>query len=331
MFQRRSQPAYSGVESTSEQHILTVLRFHEVRLGKIEKHLVTINKQLELLTMQRKQEPQKPTKVSTQTKSTNNITEYTSLTLLKNIMTTLTEQVVLNQGELMEELKEVVNNLKLNQENFFSRQCAHLGQILVKTDVPAVKEAPSVELNSSSDEHDTNSKLLELERNIAKASIISIGMEPTVSRVDKYIERSRCDRRRISNEEEETNEEETNKEEETNEEETNEEETNEEETNEEETNEEETNEEETNEEETNEEETNEEETNEEETNEEETNEEETNVITHSIVDDTVLENDIIKLTNLKSHIEEEVQEVISKIPVTIKPKKKRRGRPKKKT
>ena len=312
MFQRRSQPAYSGVDSTSEQHILTVLRFHEVRLGKIEKHLVTINKQLELLTMQRKQEPQKPTKVSTQTKSTNNIAEHASLTLLKNMMTTLTEQVEVSQS-FMKDLKEVVNNLKLNQENFFSRQCAHLGQILVKTDVPAVKEAPSVELNSSSDEHDTNSKLLELERNIAKASIISIGMEPTVSRVDKYIERSRCDRRRILNEEEETNEE-----------------TNEEETNEEETNEEETNEEETNEEETNEEETNEEETNEEETNEEETNEEEINVITHSIVDDTVLENDIIKLTNLKSYIEEEVQEVISKIPVTIKPKKKRRGRPKKK-
>ena len=292
MFQRRSQPAYSGVDSTSEQHILTVLRFHEVRLGKIEKHLVTINKQLELLTMQRKQEPQKPTKVSTQTKSTNNIAEHASLTLLKNMMTTLTEQVEVSQS-FMKDLKEVVNNLKLNQENFFSRQCAHLGQILVKTDVPAVKEAPSVELNSSSDEHDTNSKLLELERNIAKASIISIGMEPTVSRVDKYIERSRCDRIRILNEEEETNEEETNEE-------------------------------------TNEEETNEEETNEEETNEEEINEEEINVITHSIVDDTVLENDIIKLTNLKSYIEEEVQEVISKIPVTIKPKKKRRGRPKKK-
>ena len=48
-----------------------------------------------------------------------------------------------------------------------------------------------------------------------------------------------------------------------------------------------------------------------------------------IVDDTVLENDIIKLTNLKSHIEEEVQEVIAKYPVIIKPKKKRRGRPKK--
>ena len=284
MFQRRSQPAYSGVESTSEQHILTVLRFHEVRLGKIEKHLVTINKQLELLTMQRKQEPEKPTKVSTQTKSTNNIAERASLTLLKNMMTTLTEQVEVSQS-FMKDLKEVVNNLKLNQDKFFSRQCAHLGQILVKT---AVKEAPSVELDSSSDEHDANSKLLELERNIAKASIISIGLEPTVNRVDKYIERSRCDRRRILNLE-------INKEEEINEDE----------------------------------EINEEEINEEEIN-EEINEEEINDMLHPIVDDTVLENDIIKLTNLKSHIEEEVQEVISKIPVTIKPKKKRRGRPKKK-
>ena len=283
MFQRRSQPAYSGVDPTSEQHILTVLRFHEVRLGKIEKHLVTINKQLELLTMQRKQEPEKPTKVSTQTKSTNNIAEHASLTLLKNMMTTLTEQVEVSQS-FMKDLKEVVNNLKLNQDKFFSRQCAHLGQILVKT---AVKEAPSVELDSSSDEHDANSKLLELERNIAKASIISIGLEPTVNRVDKYIERSRCDRRRILNLE-------INKEEEINEDE----------------------------------EINEEEINEEEIN-EEINEEEINDMLHPIVDDTVLENDIIKLTNLKSHIEEEVQEVISKIPVTIKPKKKRRGRPKK--
>jgi len=298
MFQRRSQPAYSGVESTSEQHILTVLRFHEVRLGKIEKHLVTINKQLELLTMQRKQEPKKPTKVSTQTKSTN-IAEHASLMILKNMMTTLTEQVEVSQS-FMKDLKEVVNNLKLNQDKFFSRQCAHLGQILVKT---AVKEAPSVELDSSSDEHDANSKLLELERNIAKASIISIGLEPTVNRVDKYIERSRCDRRRILNLEI-NKEEEINEDEETNNEETNEEETNEE--------------------------INEEEINEEEIN-EEINEEEINDMLHPIVDDTVLENDIIKLTNLKSHIEEEVQEVISKIPVTIKPKKKRRGRPKKKT
>jgi len=51
---------------------------------------------------------------------------------------------------------------------------------------------------------------------------------------------------------------------------------------------------------------------------------------HPIVDDTVLENDIIKLTNFKSHVEEEVQEVLDKIPVIIKPRKKRRrGRPKK--
>ncbi len=295
MFQRRSQPAYSGVDPTSEQHILTVLRFHEVRLGKIEKHLVTINKQLELLTMQRKQEPKKPepAKVSTQTKSTNNITDYSSFTLLKNMMINLTEQAEVSQS-FMKELKEVVSNLKLNQENFFSRQ---LGQIDT-ADVPAEKEESSVELNSSSDDHDTNSKLLELERNIAKASIISIGMEPTVNRVDKYIERSRSERRKILNNLETNKEEETNeisfstyiaqKEEETNEEETN-----------------------------------------EETNEEETNEEEINDMLHPIVDDTVLENDIIKLANLKSHIEEEVQEVIGKIPVIIKPKKKRRGRPKK--
>jgi len=53
------------------------------------------------------------------------------------------------------------------------------------------------------------------------------------------------------------------------------------------------------------------------------------VASHPIVDDAVLENDIIKLTNFKSHIEEEVQEVMDKIPVIIKPRKKRRGRPKK--
>jgi len=218
MFHRRSQTGYSGIDSSSEQHILTVLRFHEVRLGKIEKHLIAANKQLELLTMQRKQEPKKsePVKVSTQTKSTNNIAEYTSFTLVKNMITNLTEQVEVSQS-FMKELKEVVSNLKLNQEKFF-------GWFAVP----------------------------------------------------------------------------------------------------------ETNEEEINEEETNEEEMNEEETNEEEMNEEETNEEETNDILYPIVDDTVLENDIIKLTNLKSHIEEEVQEIISKIPVTIKPKKKRRrGRPKK--
>ena len=51
------------------------------------------------------------------------------------------------------------------------------------------------------------------------------------------------------------------------------------------------------------------------------------VVSHSIVDDAVLENDI--LNNLKSHVEEEVQEAMNKIPVIIKSEKKRRGRPKK--
>jgi hypothetical protein len=175
--------------------------------------------------MQKKQEPKKsePVKVSTQTKSTNNMAEYTSFTLVKNMITNLTEQVEVSQS-FMKELKEVVSNLKLNQENFFSRHCAHFGQI----DTAVVQETNEEEMN----EEDSN--------------------------------------------EEEMNEENTN----------------------------------------------------EEMN-EEINEEETNDILCPIVDDLVLENDIIKLANLKSHIEEEVQEVIGKIPVIIKPKKKRRGRPKK--
>jgi len=294
MFQRRSQPSYSGVDSAGEHHILTVLRFHEVRLGKIEKHLINTNKQLELLIVQRQ-----PTKVNTSTKSANN-TE--SFTLLKNMMTNLTEQVEVSQS-FMKEIKEVISNLKLNQ--------------VKEVEVESEKEESSVESNASSSEHDINSKLLELERNIAKASIISIGLEATVTRIDEYVERNRRDRKRILNnleinsskkkvmnkivnsvgkEEEETSEEEeeTSKEEE---------------------------------------ETSKEEkdTSEEESEANEDGEmlDNNHVMSHSIVDDTVLENDIIKLTNLKSHIEEEVQEVIDKIPVFIKPRKKRRGRPKK--
>ncbi len=263
MFQRRSQSSYSGVDSTGEQHILTVLRFHEVRLGKIEKHLINTNKQLELLTKQ-----QQPTKFNTRTKSTNNADSFT---LLKNMMTNLTEQVEVSQS-FMKEIKEVISNLKLNQ--------------VKEVEVEVEKKESSVELNSSSSEDDTNSKLLELEKNIAKASIISIGMEPTINRINEYVERNRRERRRIlsnlGKEEEVESEEEETKEEE-----------------------------------------------------EEINEEDRDMIdinhvtSHSIVDDAVLEKDIIKLTNFKSHIEEEVQDVIDKIPVLIKPKKKRRGRPKK--
>ena len=276
MFQRGRQSSYSGTDSTSDQHILTVLRFHEVRLGKIEKHLINTNKQLEQLIMQRRQSP---TKVNTQVKTMNN-TE--SFTLLKNMMTNLTEQVGVSQS-FMKEIKEVISNLKLNQ--------------VKEVEVESEKEESSVELNSSSSDHDTNSKLLELERNIAKASILSIGMEPTVTRIDEYVERNRRDRKRFLNNlevdsfekkvlDEIVNSvgEEIEEDEETSE-------------------------------------------------EEETNEEDgeilhiNSVVSHSIVDDAVLENDI--LNNLKSHVEEEVQEAMNNIPVIIKPKKKRRGRPKK--
>ncbi|GAG44453.1 unnamed protein product, partial [marine sediment metagenome] len=176
MFQRGRQPSYSGVDSAGEHHILTVLRFHEVRLGKIEKHLINTNKQLELLIVQRQ-----PTKVNTSTKSANN-TE--SFTLLKNMMTNLTEQVEVSQS-FMKEIKEVISNLKLNQ--------------VKEVEVESEKEESSVESNASSSEHDINSKLLELERNIAKASIISIGLEATVTRIDEYVERNRRDRKRILN------------------------------------------------------------------------------------------------------------------------------------
>jgi len=57
MFQRGRQSSYSGTDSTSDQHILTVLRFHEVRLGKIEKHLINTNRQLEWLINQKRQNP----------------------------------------------------------------------------------------------------------------------------------------------------------------------------------------------------------------------------------------------------------------------------------
>ena len=99
------------------------------------------------------------------------------------MMTNLTEQVEVSQS-FMKEIKEVVGNLKLNQ---------------VEEDSRMKEEESSVELNSSSSEHDINSKLLELERNIAKASIISIGMEPTVNRIDEYVERNRRDRKRFLN------------------------------------------------------------------------------------------------------------------------------------
>jgi hypothetical protein len=247
-----------------------------VRLGKIEKHLINTNRQLELLINQKRQNP-----IKVSTKTTNN-TE--SFTLLKNMMTNLTEQVAISQS-FMKEIKEVIGNLKHTKVEEKVEEVEEVEKVEEEED------EEEVELNSSSSDDDTNSKLLELERNIAIVSIIGIGMEPTANRIDEYIERNRRDRKRILNhlEASSVNKKVLNKivnsVAETIEE------------------------------------------------DKETTEDGgilPHVVSHSIVDDAVLENDIIKLTNFKSHIEEEVQEVMDKIPVIIKPRKKRRGRPKKK-
>jgi len=272
MFQRRAQSLQGGVESSGEQHILTVLRFHEVRLGKIEKYLINTNKQLELLTNQRQ------TTGKVKMKSTNNTDSFI---LLKTMMTNLTKQVEISQS-FMKEIKEVVSKIKVQQVSKVENKKKEL---LVKS-------------KTASSECDVDSKVLKLERNIAKASMISIGMEPTEIRIDEYVERNRRERKRILNNldtqffkkkttnrvvksEKEVSELEEETEEETSEE------------------------------------------------EEEETFDNNQAMAESIVDDKVLENDIGKLTNLKSHIEEEVQEHVDKIPVIIKPRKKRRGRPKK--
>jgi len=205
-------------------------------------------------------------------------------------MTNLTEQVAISQS-FMKEIKEVIGNLKHKK---VEEEVVEGVEEEVEEEVEEVEEdeeVEEVELNSSSSDDDTNSKLLELERNIAIVSIIGIGMEPTVNRIDEYIERNRRDRKRILNhlEVDSFNKKVLNKivnsvVDETKEE------------------------------------------------DKETTEDGgilPHVASHPIVDDAVLENDIIKLTNFKSHIEEEVQEVMDKIPVIIKPRKKRRGRPKK--
>ena len=55
----------------------------------------------------------------------------------------------------------------------------------------------SEEKKPKTDDYYTNHKLLELERDIAKAQLISIGMEPTLDRVDEYVDRMRRDRKRF--------------------------------------------------------------------------------------------------------------------------------------
>ena len=174
MFSRR--PQYEAVNSSSEQHILTVLRFHEARLGKIEKHLITTNKQLQNLISVYKGDQKNNTNKKVSPNNTVNGVDKQSFSLLKTMMENLTNQVVTSQS-FMKEIKDVVSNIK---------------------NTPAVvKKEKKEEKKPKTDDYYTNHKLLELERDIAKAQLISIGMEPTLDRVDEYVERMRRDRKRF--------------------------------------------------------------------------------------------------------------------------------------
>jgi len=269
MFQRRTQ--YAPVDNTSEQHILTVLRFHEARLGKIEKHLITTNKQLHnLISVYKSNTKMKSTTTTKNEKKEDN----QSFILLKTMMENLTTQVVASQS-FMKEIKEVVSNLKNSSAS-------------VKKEKPKIKPA--------NDEYYTNHKLLELERDIAKAQLISIGMEPTLERVDEYVERMRRDRKRfLVNEtdkpittaaekiEKNTTVVST--------------------------------------------------TEDEDNSEQELEEQAENVVITSTntfgLDESILAQNINNLHKVKEKVEEEVLEAVEKIPVVKKPRK-RRGRPKKK-
>ena len=108
MFSRR--PQYEAVNSSSEQHILTVLRFHEARLGKIEKHLITTNKQLQNLISVYKGDQKNNTNKKVSPNNTVNGVDKQSFSLLKTMMENLTNQVVTSQS-FMKEIKDVVSNI----------------------------------------------------------------------------------------------------------------------------------------------------------------------------------------------------------------------------
>ena len=263
MFQRRTQ--YAGVDTASEQHILTVLRFHEARLGKIEKHLVTTNKQLQSLIAVYKDKKPRAAAAST---NVNTAVDKNSFILLKTMMENLTNQVVASQT-FMKEIKDVVSNIKN----------------------PSVAKKPVVVEKPKTDDYHTNLRLLELERDIAKAQLISIGMEPTLDRIDEYVERMRRDRKRFlasADDKEEDSKMSASTDEVVEE--------------------------------------SEEEREEDGELENMPVSESTNEIT---LDESVLAQNIENLHKVKEEVEEEVLEAIEKIPVVIKPRK-RRGRPKKK-
>ncbi len=270
MFSRR--PQYEAVNSSSEQHILTVLRFHEARLGKIEKHLITTNKQLQNLISVYKGD-QKNNKKVPSNNTVNNGVDKQSFSLLKTMMENLTNQVATSQS-FMKEIKDVVSNIK---------------------NTPAVvKKEKKEEKKPKTDDYYTNHKLLELERDIAKAQLISIGMEPTLDRIDEYVERMRRDRKRFLNKDNGKKKEEEKQEEE-------------------------------------------EETVETQVDTEESDSGEEVVVENNndvefnnvVLDESVLAQNIDNIEIVKEEVKEEVSFAVEKIPVVIKPRKKR-GRPKKK-
>ena len=267
MFSRR--PQYEAVNSSSEQHILTVLRFHEARLGKIEKHLITTNKQLQNLISVYKGDQKNNTNKKVSPNNTVNSVDKQSFSLLKTMMENLTNQVVTSQS-FMKEIKEVVSNIKNTP-------------VVVKKEKKEVKKPKS-------DDYYTNHKLLELERDIAKAQLISIGMEPTLDRIDEYVERMRRDRKRFLNNEDSKKEEVI-----------------------------------------------EDETVETQVDTEESDSGEEVVVENNddvefnnvVLDESVLAQNIDNIEIVKEEVKEEVSFAVEKIPVVIKPRKKR-GRPKKK-
>ena len=267
MFSRR--PQYEAVNSSSEQHILTVLRFHEARLGKIEKHLITTNKQLQNLISVYKGNQKNNTNKKVSSNNTVNGVDKQSFSLLKTMMENLTNQVVTSQS-FMKEIKDVVSNIK---------------------NTPAVvKKEKKGEKKPKTDDYYTNHKLLELERDIAKAQLISIGMEPTLDRVDEYVERMRRDRKRFLNNEDSKKKEEV--EDETVE--------------------------------------NQFDTEESDSGEEVVVENNDDLeINNVVLDESILAQNIDNIEIVKEEVKEEVSFAVEKIPVVIKPRKKR-GRPKKK-
>ena len=272
MFARR--PQYEAVNSSSEQHILTVLRFHEARLGKIEKHLLTTNKQLQnLISVYKGDQKNNTNKKVSPNNTVDGVVDKQSFSLLKTMMENLTNQVVTSQA-FMKEIKDVVSNIK-------------------NTPV-AVKKEKKEEKKPKTDDYYTNHKLLELERDIAKAQLISIGMEPTLDRIDEYVERMRRDRKRFLNKED------TKKKEEVVEDEPEETQVD-----------------------------TEESDNGDEVVVENSNDAEFNKV---VLDESVLAQNIDNIDNIeivKEEVKEEVSFAVEKIPVVIKPRKKR-GRPKKK-